>query len=248
MTAHYDFADRTAVVTGGARGIGRSIGARLARDGARVVVWDLDPSHFDPTLDDYEPTVLIPVDVVEPASVQAAFARTLDAVGQVDILVNNAGINGPIAPVWELDPKDWQRILDINLTGIFHTCRTVVPHMRSRGRGRVVNMASMAGKDGNAGQSAYSSAKAGVIAFTKSLGKELATSGVTVNAIAPAIVETALFEQMTPEHIAASRAKIPMDRFLQPAEVAELAAWIVSDQCSFTTGFTFDISGGRTTY
>jgi 3-oxoacyl-[acyl-carrier protein] reductase len=150
--------------------------------------------------------------------------------------------------VWDLDAKAWQRVLDINLSGVFNTCHTVVPHLRERGYGRIINMASMAGKEGNALQSAYSSAKAGVIAFTKSLGKELATEGITVNAIAPATAETELFNEMTPEHIANAKAKIPMGRPVKVSEIANLAAWILSDECSFTTGFTFDISGGRTTY
>jgi 3-oxoacyl-[acyl-carrier protein] reductase len=247
-TAKYDFTGRTAVITGGARGIGRSIGERLAHDSARVVVWDLDPSHFDHAANDFRPALILPVDVSEPESVRAALTQTLDAVGRVDILVNNAGINGPIAPVWELDAKTWQRVLDINLTGVFNTCHAVVPHLREHGTGRIVNMASMAGKDGNALQSAYSSAKAGVIAFTKSLGKELAAEGITVNAIAPAIAETELFKEMTPEHIASAKAKIPMGRPVQVSEIANLAAWIISDDCTFTTGFTFDVSGGRTTY
>ncbi|MGI8305902.1 SDR family NAD(P)-dependent oxidoreductase [Saccharopolyspora hattusasensis] len=244
----YDFTGRTAVVTGGARGIGRAIGERLARDGARVVVWDLDPKHFDSTVNDYRPADIVATDVAEPSSVEDAFARTLDVVGHLDILVNNAGINGPIVSAWELDPKIWQRILDVNLNGVYHASRAVVPHLLERGQGRIVNIASMAGKDGNAQQSAYSVSKAGVIAFTKSLGKELATGGVTVNAIAPAMAQTELFAQMTPEHIAAGKAKIPMQRYVSVAEIADLAAWIASDECSFTTGFTFDASGGRATY
>ena len=244
----YDYTGRTAVITGGARGIGRGIGERLARAGARVVAWDLRPSHFDPTLNEYRPADVLAVDVADMTSVESAFAQTLDVVGHVDILVNNAGVNGPISAVWELDTHDWQYVLAVNLTGVFTTCRTVVPHLRQRGHGRIVNIASMAGKEGNALQSAYSASKAGVIAFTKSLAKELATDGITVNAIAPAIAETDLMAQMTQAHIAAAKAKIPMGRPVEIAEVADLVAWIVSDECSFTTGFTFDVSGGRATY
>ena len=244
----YDYTGRTAVITGGARGIGRGIGERLARAGARVVVWDLRPSHFDPTLNEYRPADVLAVDVADMTSVESAFAQTLDVVGHVDILVNNAGVNGPISAVWELDTHTWQHVLAVNLTGVFTTCRTVVPHLRQRGHGRIVNISSMAGKEGNALQSAYSASKAGVIAFTKSLAKELATDGITVNAIAPAIAETDLMAQMTQAHIAAAKAKIPMGRPVEVAEIADLVAWIVSDECSFTTGFTFDVSGGRATY
>jgi 3-oxoacyl-[acyl-carrier protein] reductase len=244
----YDYTGRTAVITGGARGIGRGIGERLARAGARVVAWDLQPSHFDPTLNEFQPAGVLAVDVADMTSVEAAFAQTLDVLGHVDILVNNAGVNGPISAVWELDTHAWQHVLAVNLTGVFTTCRTVVPHMRQRGHGRIVNIASMAGKEGNALQSAYSASKAGVIAFTKSLAKELATDGITVNAVAPAIAETDLMAQMTQEHIAAAKAKIPMGRPVDVAEIADLVAWIVSDECSFTTGFTFDVSGGRATY
>jgi NAD(P)-dependent dehydrogenase (short-subunit alcohol dehydrogenase family) len=190
-----------------ARGASAVALVRLARDFAQVVIWDLDPSHFDLDANEFRPEAILAVDVAEPTSVQAAMAQTLDVVGHIDILVNNAGINGPIAPVWELDAKAWQRVLDINLSGVFNTCHTVVPHLRERGYGRIINMASMAGKEGNALQSAYSSAKAGVIAFTKSLGKELATEGITVNAIAPAIAETELFNEMTPEHIANAKSE-----------------------------------------
>jgi 2-dehydro-3-deoxy-L-rhamnonate dehydrogenase (NAD+) len=244
----YDYTGRTAVITGGVRGIGRGIGERLARAGARVVAWDLEPNHFDPTLNECRPVDVLAVDVADLTSVESAFAQTLDVVGRVDILVNNAGVNGPIAAIWELDTHAWQHVLAVNLTGVFNTCRTVVPHLRQRGHGRIVNIASMAGKEGNALQSAYSASKAGIIAFTKSLAKELATDGVTVNAVAPAIAETDLMAQMTQAHIAAAKAKIPMGRPVEVAEIADLVAWIVSDECSFTTGFTFDVSGGRATY
>lgn len=244
----FHLSGKTAVITGGARGIGRGIGERLSREGVRVAVWDLDPGQFDQADSDYKPTLLQTADVTSAPSVRAALDATLDVLGHVDILVNNAGINGPVAPVWEYDPAAWQRVLDTNLTGVFNTCRTVAPHMRGRGHGRIVNIASMAGKDGNPYIAAYSAAKAGVIGFTKALAKELITDGVAVNAVAPVITETELFKEMTKEHIEASKNKIPMGRFLQIPEIAALVAWIVSEECSFTSGFTFDISGGRATY
>ena len=170
------------------------------------------------------------------------------ATGRVDILVNNAGINGPVHPTWEYPPEAWDQVVAVDLTGVFHCCRAVVPTMRAAGYGRIVNVASIAGKEGGPGISAYAAAKGGVIAFTKSLAKELTPSNVLVNAIAPVITETDLFKEMTPEHITAMKAKIPMGRFLRIDEIAAMVAWIASPECSFTTGATFDFSGGRATY
>jgi 2-dehydro-3-deoxy-L-rhamnonate dehydrogenase (NAD+) len=239
---------QTAIVTGGARGIGLGIARRLAADGRRVIIWDNAPGNFDRASAGFEPLILRSVDVTDAAAVAHAFAEAVKAAGSIEILVNNAGINGPVTPTWDYPLDAWQRVLDINLTGVFHGCRVAVPHMRERGYGRIVNVASIAGKEGVPGISAYSAAKAGVIALTKSLAKELAHDGVTANCIAPAMTETDLFREMTPEHIAAMKAKIPMGRFLQIPEIAAMVAWIASPECSFTTGFTFDLTGGRATY
>lgn len=236
-------ADQTAIVTGGARGIGLGIARKLAEAGARVVIWDLDP-----TTDDFEPTHRQQVDVANLPSVEAAMAATLAQVGGVDILVNNAGVNGPSVPAWEYPAEAWNRVLAVDLTGVFHCCRVVVPHMKARGRGRIVNISSIAGKEGNPLNSAYCAAKAGVIGFAKSLAAELATSGVTVNTVAPAITETDLLKEMTPEYIAGRKARIPMGRFCTIEEIADMVAFVASPACSFTTGFTFDVSGGRATY
>ncbi|ETA51966.1 SDR family NAD(P)-dependent oxidoreductase [Ponticoccus alexandrii] len=236
---------RTAIVTGAAGGIGHAIAARLAGAGAKVEIWDWSPETFDGA---FTPAAIRKLDVSDPAAVAAAFESAVAELGQVDILVNNAGINGPVLPMWELAPETWASVLGVNLTGVFNGCRVAAPHMKARGYGRILNIASMAGKDGVPYISAYSAAKAGVIGFSKAISKELADSGVTVNCIAPAMAETGLQAQMTPEHIAAMKAKIPMGRFLKLPEIADMAAWIVSEECSFTTGFTFDLSGGRSTY
>ncbi|TCI96362.1 SDR family NAD(P)-dependent oxidoreductase [Aeromicrobium sp. IC_218] len=239
---------RVAIVTGGARGIGRGIASRFARDGHRVVVWDLDPDVALEAGAEWKPEHVHRVDVANPASVEAALAETLEVVGHVDILVNNAGINGPVKPLVEYSPMEWQRVIDINLGGVFNTTRALTPHMVGRGWGRIVNVASIAGKEGVPNISPYSASKAGVIGLTKALSKELVTTGVTVNAVAPVMVATDLLHQMTDEHIASSKAKIPMQRLLEVDELAALVAWIASDECTFTTGFTFDASGGRATY
>ena len=229
-----DFAGRTAVVTGGAQGIGAAIAKRLQASGARVAVWDLEGSPR--------------VDVADPPSVERATADALTHLGRIDILVNNAGIAGRNAPTLDYPVDEWERVLRVNLTSQFLCCRAVAPHMVKAGYGRIVNIASVAGKEGNPNAVAYSASKAGVIALTKSLGKELARAGVLVNCVTPAAAKTAIFEQMTREHIDYMRSKIPMNRFVEVDEIAALACWLASEDCSFSTAGVFDISGGRATY
>ena len=237
-----------AIVTGGARGIGLGIAQRLAHDGCRVALWDRSFEAFSAAAAGFAPALLQTVNVADYRQVEQAFAATEQALGTIEILINNAGINGPVAPTWEYPLEAWDRVLAVDLTGVFYCCRAVVPHLRARGYGRIVNVASIAGKEGNQGIAAYAAAKAGVIGFTKSLARELVDSGVLVNAIAPVLTETDLFREMTPEHIALARSRIPMGRTLQVPEVAAMVAWIASRECSFTTGFVFDLSGGRATY
>jgi 2-dehydro-3-deoxy-L-rhamnonate dehydrogenase (NAD+) len=223
---------RTALVTGAASGLGRAIADRFAADGMTVLRWDITDG------------VDIVADVTDPAAVDRAAAQA----GPVDVVVNSAGIIGPNKPLWEVADDEWRTTFAVNVTGTFHVCRAFVPGMRERGWGRIVNIASMAGKDGNPGLSAYSASKAAVIGLTKSLGKELATSGVLVNAIAPAVVRTPMNDGTAPEILARLTSLIPMGRLGEPAEVAELVAWLASDRCSFSTGAVYDLSGGRATY
>lgn len=239
---------QVAIVTGAARGIGLGIARQLKADGARVAIWDLDTGGCDAKRLGFTPDHLESVDVSSCEAVARAFEATVAALGHVDILVNNAGINGPVAPSWEYPVETWQQVLAVDLNSVFYACRVAVPHMRKRGGGRILNVASIAGKEGVQFISAYSAAKAGVIAFTKSAAKELAHDNVLINCIAPAMVETELFREMSDEHIKASKAKIPMGRFLQIEEVGRMVSWVVSPACSFTTGFTFDLTGGRATY
>ena len=237
---------QTAIVTGGARGIGLGIAQRLAADGARVAIWDMNFKDFDDS--GFTPAARVVVDVSDIKSVERGFAETLKALGQVDIMINNAGVNGPVANSWEYPLDAWDKVIAVDLTGVFYCCRVAVPHMRERKYGRIVNIASIAGKEGMAKIAPYSAAKAGVIGFTKAIAKELVDCNVMVNAVAPVITETDLFKEMTQEHISGAKARIPMGRFLTIPEIAALVAWIASKECSFTTGFCFDISGGRATY
>jgi 3-oxoacyl-[acyl-carrier protein] reductase len=230
-----DLRGRTAVVTGGLIGIGAAIARRLADSGAIVRIWDVG-SQDDP------------VDVTDQKAVERATARAAAELGRIDILVNNAGIAGPTMPVVDYPVEDWKRVIDIDLNGPFLCCRAVVPHMVKAGYGRIVNIASIAGKEGNPNAAAYAAAKGGVIAFTKALGKELAKTGVLVNCITPAAAQTAILDQVTPEFAQFMLSKIPMGRFVKVDEIAAMACWLATEDCSFTTGGVFDISGGRATY
>ena len=241
MPVAYDLSGRTAVVTGGSKGIGRAIVQRLSEAGAQVWNWDLSPVALDGVAG-------CKVDVTNAADIERAVAQVTESTARIDILVNNAGFTGGSLTVEELDRDDWRRILDVNLTGVFEVSRQVVPVMRRGGWGRIVNIASLAGKEGSPRLSAYSAAKAGVIAFTKALGKELADTNVLVNSVAPAAIETDILQQMAPEYVEAMVAKSPMKRLGTVGEVAELVTWLCSDACSFSTGAVFDLSGGRATY
>ena len=246
-----DLKGRIAVITGGAQGIGFATAQRFLASGASVVLWDLDSTRLAQAVSDLTakgPTSGETVELTDEASVAAATAATLARHGRIDILVNNAGITGGNAPTWQLSPAVWRQVVEVNLIAPFLTCRAVVPQMIAQGYGRIVNIASVAGKEGNPTASHYSASKAGLIGLTKSLGKELATQGVLVNAVAPAAARTAIFDQMAPEHIAYMLGKIPMGRLVDVAEVAGMVAWLASEDCSFSTGAVFDLSGGRATY
>jgi NAD(P)-dependent dehydrogenase (short-subunit alcohol dehydrogenase family) len=246
-----DLAGRKAVITGGARGIGLAAAERMLQSGAEVSLWDMDAAALDAAakrLAGIGAVNTCVVDVTSAASVTAAAQSAIGQMGQVDILVNNAGITGPNVTVWEYTPEDWRKVIDVDLTGPFLCARAIVPMMIERNYGRIVNIASIAGKEGNPNASAYSSAKAGLIALTKSLGKELAKTGIRVNCITPAAVETDIFKQMTESHIQFMLSKIPLGRFGQITEVAGMICWLASEEMSFSTGAVFDISGGRATY
>ncbi len=249
MTVRYDFAGQTAAITGGARGIGLAIARRLHRDGATVALWDLDGDAARAAAESLgERARAWAVDVTDYDRVEAALAETEAALGPLAILCNNAGITGPNRTLWDYSLEDWRRVIELDLNAVFHGCRAAVPGMIARGYGRIVNTASIAGKEGNPNAAAYSAAKAAVIGLTKSLAKETIATGVLVNCVAPAAVETDIFKQMTREHIELMRSKIPMGRFGTVEEVANTVAWLCSSECSFQTGVAFDVSGGRATY
>ena len=246
-----DLKDQRAVVTGGAQGIGRAIAERLLESGAAVAIWDHDQAVMAETLSELGArgrVVAIEADVTDAGSVASALAETRTQLGGLEILVNNAGISGPNATTWEYPLEAWDEVLAVDLTGVFLCCRAAVPLLIEQNYGRVVNVASIAGKEGNPNAPAYSAAKAGVIALTKSLGKELAGYDIGVNCVTPAVARTRIFEQMTQAHIDYMLSKIPRGRFVEVQEIASLVAWLASRECSFTTGGVFDISGGRATY
>jgi NAD(P)-dependent dehydrogenase (short-subunit alcohol dehydrogenase family) len=230
-----DLKGRVAVVTGGLIGIGAAIAQRLAASGAKVRIWDVGSKDE-------------PVDVTDLNAIERATAKAIADLGRIDILVNNAGIAGPTVPVVEYPVAEWKRVIDIDLNGPFYCCRAVVPHMVKAKYGRIVNIASIAGKEGNPNAAAYAAAKGGLIAFTKALGKELAKTGVLVNCVTPAAAQTAILDQVTPEFAQFMLSKIPMGRFVTVDEIAAMACWLATEDCSFSTGGVFDISGGRATY
>jgi NAD(P)-dependent dehydrogenase (short-subunit alcohol dehydrogenase family) len=244
-----DLKNRCAIVTGGAQGFGRAITERFVASGARVAIWDHDLALAEKTAKEIGDAVIaVSVDVSDIAAVEQARDTTVSAFGSIDILVNNAGITGRNGPVWEIDVADWQRVMRINLEGPFICCKAIVPTMLAQKYGRIVNIASIAGKEGNPNAAHYSASKAGLIALTKSLGKELAAHDILVNAVTPAAAKTAIFDQMTQTHIDFMLSKIPKARFVKVEELAAMVSWLASQDCAFSTGAVFDISGGRATY
>lgn len=238
------FAGRSAIVTGGVSGIGAGVARRLTAEGALVAIWDMDEAGLAGS--DAAHTVTL--DVTDPDAVHRAAAATAAALGKIDILVTSAGVTGPNHPTWDYPVAAWDRVIDINLKGVFYCCHAVVPFMQTNGYGRIVNIASIAGKEGNPNASAYSASKAGVIGLTKSLGKELAATEIRANCVTPAAVKTPIFEQMTGQQIDWMLSKIPIGRFGEIDEIASLILWLASAECSFSTGAVFDVSGGRATY
>jgi 3-oxoacyl-[acyl-carrier protein] reductase len=246
-----DLAGRCAVVTGGAQGIGRAIAERLLRSGARVALWDVDKTQLQVTAGELSAAGDVRtyvVDATNPEQAQRAADDVVQTMGRLDILVASAGIAGPNAKSWEYPLDAWQQIIQINLNGVYYCCRAVIPHMLRQDYGRIVNIASIAGKEGNPNASAYSASKAGVIALTKSLGKELAQNRISVNCITPSACRTRIFDQMAQTHIDYMLSKIPRGRFVELDEISSMVAWLVSEENSYTTGAVFDLSGGRATY
>jgi 3-oxoacyl-[acyl-carrier protein] reductase len=246
-----DLKGRTAIITGGARGIGFAAAQKMLTSGAAVALWDIDAAALAKAASALAKLGRVHTAIVEltdEADVGRAVASHVRDVGKIDILVNNAGITGGNAPLWKLEPQVWRRVIEVNLVAPFLVCHAVVPHMIKAKYGRIVNVASIAGKEGNPNASHYSASKAGLIGLTKSLAKELATKGILVNAITPAAAKTEMFSQMTKQHIDYMLSKIPMSRFVQVEELAAMIAWLASEDCSFSTGAVFDVSGGRATY
>jgi 2-dehydro-3-deoxy-L-rhamnonate dehydrogenase (NAD+) len=246
-----DLKGRVAVITGGAQGIGHAVAERLLHSGAAVALWDINAERLAEARDvlsAHGQVITVVAELTEDAAVEAATQATLTALGRIDVLVNSAGITGGNAPMWELTPDVWRKVIEVNLVGCYLTCRSVVPHMIKAGYGRIVNIASVAGKEGNPNASHYSASKAGLIGLTKSLGKELAKTGVLVNAVTPAAARTPIFDSMKQEHIDYMLSKIPMGRFLEVGEAASMIGWLASEDCAFSTGAVFDLSGGRATY
>jgi len=245
----FDLTGQTAIVTGGATGIGEAIAERLTRSGAIVVIADLDIAGAESVTRRLgKNSFPIRTNVADWESVEGAVEEIIRRTGQIDVLVNNAGIAGPAAPIWDQTNEDWQKAIAINLSGVFYFCRAVIPHMRTRGYGRIVNIASIAGKEGNPRMIPYSATKAGVIGLTKSLGKEVATDGICVNAVSPAVVQTKILDQLTPEQINYMTERIPMRRTGKPEEIAAVVHFLASPDCSFVTAQCYDASGGRATY
>ena len=242
------YAGRAAIVTGGASGLGREVARRIVAEGGAVVLWDLNADALDAARDEMGARHTIALDVADAAAVASAADESAAVLGKVDVLVCSAGITGATVPVHEFPIESWQRVMDINLNGLFYCCRAVVPHMLANGYGRIVNVASVAGKEGNPNASAYSASKAGVIGLTKSLGKELAGKGVIANALTPATFESPILDQLPESQVNYMRSKIPMGRLGEAAESAAMICFMASEECSFTTASTFDTSGGRTTF
>jgi 3-oxoacyl-[acyl-carrier protein] reductase len=242
-----DLNNKTAVITGGAQGFGFSMVERFSQSGAKVVIWDKDQELID-SLDLPDNVSAVQTDVTSYDSIENSLNETIEKNNTVDILVNNAGIAGPSFKTWEYPIDQWQNVVDIDLTGVFYCCRAITPHMINNNYGRIVNIASIAGKEGNPNAMPYSAAKAGVIALTKSLGKELSDKNIAVNCVTPAAAKTRIFDQISQEHIDYMLSKIPRGRFLKVDELASMVSWLVSEENSYTTGAVFDLSGGRATY
>lgn len=246
-----DLNNRVMVVTGGARGIGYAVAQRALRSGAAVALWDIDAERLERSrkeLSELGKVSVVRVELTDEASVEAAAQQTVQTHGNIHALVNSAGITGGNGLTWELPVDVWRRVIDVNLIGSYLTCRAVIPRMLEAGYGRIVNIASVAGKEGNPNASHYSASKAGLIGLTKSLGKELATKNILVNAVTPAAAKTEIFDSMSQQHIDYMLSKIPMNRFLMPDEAAAMIVWLCSEDCAFSTGSVFDLSGGRATY